>query len=127
LNNVYERLGLETLPATTVASALAEIEYTTTKGFSEKNRANAVGLHTEALDRWRTQLTAEQARLVCALTAAAARHYGYDLGYVPKFADVASAFQRADLNRKAKLIALYIYCRFRLAMIPQAPLAMRHS
>jgi hypothetical protein len=119
LNDLYTKLGLETLPATTVSSALTEIEYTTTKGLTEKNRANAIGLHTEALDRWRTQLTAEQARSVCALTEAAARHYGYDLGYAPKFADVASAFQRASLNRKAKLIALYIYCRLRLAMIPQ--------
>jgi hypothetical protein len=119
LNELYTRLGLEPLPESSFASRLAAIEYTTTKGFAEKSRSNAVGLHTEALARWRTQLTAEQARSVCALTEAAARHYGYDLGCAPKLGEIAAAFRHADPNRKPKLMAVYVYCRLRLAVLPQ--------
>lgn len=75
LNRVFERTLGEPMGATSIRAALAELQ----GGASNDPEERYQGLSAAPLDRWRRQLTADQAELIAALTWKAARSAGYDV------------------------------------------------
>jgi hypothetical protein len=128
LNRIYGELGLDRLDVNTVQAALAGIEYTSTKTYEERGRGpNPRGLHTAPLNRWREQLSREQVTLVSGLTHAGAEYYGYEPEPSPGSLFAINALRRVGTARLVKSWAVYLYCRFRLLLMPRAKQVASHD
>ena len=119
LNGVYSFLGLDPLAEETVAEALSDIFYKKTQAFDAKKtkeHAKKRGVQTEGLDRWRRELSVEQLGIVTSITAAGARHFGYDLETGRQGDSAVGAILRAGKDRRLKHLAVYFYCRARFEL-----------
>jgi hypothetical protein len=118
LNDLYARLGLATVDAGQLQRSLATIRYSTTNADEERGRSAKVsGIQSSALDRWRNQLTQEQLQSTCALTAAGADFYGYDLGSPDSVVRAVKALRMTKGVMIPKYLALYLYSRMRLSRL----------
>lgn len=118
LNRLYAELGLEPLAVAEASQILASIEYTHTKTHEERGKPQTLeGVQAAALDRWRHQLSDDQLRWICALASSGAQYYGYQLDYGPSLSSLTQALARGKEASAIKYIALYLYCRARLAVL----------
>ena len=118
LNRLYSELGLKPLKPTALRALLDPIQYSNTRAHTERGKPQTLsGVQPVALDRWRSALSDDQVRWICALTAAGARYYKYELDYGPDWLSVTRALGHAKDRSAIKYAALYLYCRARLAWL----------
>lgn len=119
LNMLYAELGLDTLDPAVLHGLLDSIEYSHTKTHKEQGKPRTLaGVQTAALDRWRRELSDEQLRMVCTIASSAAQYFGYELDYGPSLRTLTQALSYAKERSAAEYLALYLYCRARLALLP---------
>ena len=126
LNKLYAQLGLDAVDAARLRELMASIRYSATHAHEERGKsANVSGIQTAARDRWREQLSEDQARSICALTAVAADYYGYALGSSDSFASAVKALRQAKGLTIPKYLALYLYSRACLRRLHRMASAQR--